>query len=270
MKHSRFFISVRLVAFVGLFGIVISSRAEEALQRREFTVDGVKREALLYVPAKAKTNASPVIFGFHGHGGNMANAARQYHFQTLWPEAIVIYAQGLNTPGRLTDPEGKKTGWQSGPGDQGNRDLKFFDTMLAQLHKEFKVDDKRIYSSGHSNGGGFTYLLWAERGDKFAAFAPSASAASKSQSLLKPKPVLHVAGENDPLVKFAWQKATIEALRKLNQCGEGKPWELDANCTFYSSPLGTPVITAIHSGTHNYPQQAPEVIVKFFKSQVMK
>ena len=258
--------TVRLVGFVGLFGFA-SARADEPLQRREFVVDGVKREALLYAPGKAKGDAAPLIFGFHGHGGNMNNAARQYHFHTLWPEAIVIYPQGLNTPGRLTDPEGKKPGWQSGPGDQGDRDLKFFDAMLAELHQEFKIDDKRIYSSGHSNGGGFTYLLWAMRGDQFAAFAPSASAASKTQSLLKPKPVLHVAGENDPLVKFEWQKLTMEAVRKLNQCGAGQPWELDKNCTIYPSPIGAPVVTAIHPGTHNYPNEAPEVIVTFFKSQ---
>lgn len=269
MHLSQIHQTVRLVALIGLVGINFA-HAQETLQRREIVVDGVKREALLHAPEKAKTDPSPVIFGFHGHGGNMNNAARQYHFHTLWPEAIVIYPQGLNTPGKLTDPEGRKPGWQSGPGDQGDRDLKFFDAMLAELHKDFKIDDKRVYSSGHSNGGGFTYLLWAMRGEKFAAVAPSASAASQSMSLLKPKPVLHVAGENDPLVKFAWQKAMIEAVRKLNQCGEGQPWELDKNCTLYPSPIGAPVITAIHPGTHTYPDQAPAVIVKFFKSQVMK
>jgi polyhydroxybutyrate depolymerase len=261
--------TVGIAALVCLAGITIA-QAQEALQRREIVVDGVPREALVYAPAKAKTEPAPVVFGFHGHGGNMRNAARQYHFHTLWPEAIVLYPQGLNTPGRLTDPEGKKPGWQSGSGDQGDRDLKFFDAMLAELRKNYKVDDDRIYSSGHSNGGGFTYLLWAMRGDQFAAFAPSASAASRSQSLLKPKPVLHVAGENDPLVRYPWQQATMTAVRKLNQCGAGQPWELDQNCTLYPSPIGAPVVTAIHPGTHNYPDQAPEVIVKFFKSQRRK
>jgi polyhydroxybutyrate depolymerase len=190
-----------------------------------------------------------------------------YGYHTLWPDALVVYLQGLSTPGRLTDPEGKKPGWQHGAGDQGDRDLKFFDAVLASLQAEFRVDEKRIYSTGHSNGGGFTYLLWAMRGDRFAAFAPSASAASKSLPLLKPKPVLHVAGENDPLVKFAWQKPTMEALRKLNQCGEGHPWEKDPACTIYPSKIGAPVITYIHPGTHNFLAAAPAAIVKFFQEQ---
>lgn len=249
----------------------LSVRAQQSgLIKETFVVDGVSREALLYVPAKAKSELSPLIFGWHGHGGNMAFSARSYHFHELWPEAIVVYAQGLNTPGRLTDPEGKKAGWQGRPGDQDDRDLKFFDAMWRTLHERYKVDDKRVYSSGHSNGGGFTYLLWATRGDKFTAMAPSAAVVVTLPTALKPKPVLHVAGENDPLVKYTWQKLTMEAVRKLNQCGDGKPWELDKNCTFYASAVGTPVITAIHPGTHNYPKDAPAVIVKFFKSQVTK
>lgn len=236
------------------------------LRPQEFTVDGVKRQALVYVPESAKTSPAPLVFAFHGHGGNMRNTVRSFRIHEHWPEAVVIYPQGLNTPGRLTDPEGKKPGWQSGPGEQGDRDLKFVDAMLAEAKAKVKIDDKRIYSTGHSNGGGFTYLLWAMRGEVFAAMAPSGSAAHRSRSLLKPKPVLHIAGERDPLVKYEWQTAMIDAVLKINQCGEGRAWEKDERCTFYPSSAGTPVVTAIHPGGHEFPQQAPEVIVKFFKA----
>ena len=239
------------------------------LTRLEFTVDGVVREALIAVPAKATSSPSPLVFGFHGHGGNMNNAARMYHIHTLWPEAIVVYPQGLNTPGQLTDPKGEKPGWQGTLGAQGDRDLKFFDAMLSSLQADFKVDPKRIYSTGHSNGGGFTYLLWAERGEKFAAFGPSAAAARGAQGRLKPKPVLHVAGENDPLVKFEWQKMMIEYVKKVNGCGEGQPWESQTGCTLFPSKNGAPVVTFIHPGTHAYPSEAPALIVKFFKQHAL-
>src|SRR5207237_2862753 len=111
-------------------------------------------------------------------------------------------------------------------GDQGDRDLKFFDSMLASLKSDYKIDERRIYSTGHSNGGGFTYLLWAARGDVFAAMAPSSATAARHQKDLKPKPVLHVAGEQDPLVKFEWQKMTMDRLRQLNGCDEtGTAWD---------------------------------------------
>jgi polyhydroxybutyrate depolymerase len=228
-------------------------------------VDGVRREALVFAPEGKQKEAAPLVFGFHGHGGAMQSAARSFRIQELWPEALVVYMQGLNTPGRLTDPEGLKPGWQHDPADQGGRDLKFFDGVLASMKAGHAVDATRIYSIGHSNGGGFTYLLWAERGRHFAAMAPSGAAGRRVAASLTPKPVLHIAGETDPLVKFEWQRLMIEHLRKLNGCAEGRAWELDKNCTEYPSETGTPVVTAIHPGGHAYPKEAPEVVVKFFK-----
>jgi polyhydroxybutyrate depolymerase len=257
--------SMRILLSLLLTLAAISPSRAADLERREFTVDGVTREALISLPATAKATPAPVIFAFHGHGGNMQNSSRMYGYHSLWPEAIVVYPQGLNTPGRLTDPEGKKPGWQSGVGVQGDRDLKFFDTMLATLEKEAKVDPKRIYSTGHSNGGGFTYLLWAARGEKLAACAPSAAAAIRTRSELKPKPVLHAGSEKDPLVKFEWQKATIEAVKKLNECSGGQPWKDKKGYTIYPSKIGTPVVTYLHDGGHGFPREAPAVIVEFFK-----
>jgi polyhydroxybutyrate depolymerase len=250
-------------------GVALLSRGHAAdLTRREWKVGDVTREALVYLPKSANTAPTPVIFAFHGHGGSMQNAARMFGYQTRWPEAIVVYMQGLNTPGRLTDPEGKRPGWQKSIGDQNDRDLKFFDAVLQSLREDYNVDAKRIYATGHSNGGGFTYVLWAARGEVFAAMAPCASAAAENFPFLKPKPVLHLAGAEDPLVKFEWQRFTIERLRQLNQCGEGKPWENE--CTLYESKLGAPVVAYIHPGEHNFPSAAPAIIVKFFKEHELK
>jgi len=249
-------------SLLALFTLLQMAPAAEPV-RQEWTVDGVTREALVVVPESAKTLAAPLVFVFHGHGGNMRNAARTFGLHTLWPEAIVVYPQGLNTPGRLTDPDGKKPGWQGREGLQEDRDLHFFDTMLASLRKDYRVDDRRVYATGHSNGGGFTYLLWAMRGDVFAALAPSAAAAPGLFEKLKPKPVLHFAGEADPLVKFAWQKATIDRLREINQCGEGQPYA--DQTTLYPSKIGAPVVAFVHPGGHQFVSDEPALMVRFFK-----
>lgn len=257
-----------LLLALGFLGRVSGAPAE-GLARQQWTVEGVAREALVQVPAAARTNPVPVIFAFHGHGGSMRQAARSFDFHTRWPEAIVVYPQGLNTPGRLTDPEGRRAGWQSALGDQADRDLKFFDVLLASLQQSYRVDTNRLYATGHSNGGSFTYLLWAARGDKFAALAPSAAVPGSARLQLRPKPVLHVAGEQDALVKFAWQQWTMQALRRLNQCDAGQPWEGEPLCTLYPSKVGAPVLTFIHPGTHAYPPEAPAIIVKFFKNHTL-
>ncbi|MBI3857308.1 MAG: prolyl oligopeptidase family serine peptidase [Planctomycetes bacterium] len=204
------------------------------------------------------------MFGFHGHGGSMQNAARSFKIHELWPEAVVVYLQGLPTPGRLTDPEGKKAGWQAAPGEQEDRDLKLFDAVLAWSKEKHKIDEHRVYCTGHSNGGGFTYLLWASRPGVFAAIAPSAAAGARNLKDTNPCPVFHAAGQKDPLVKFEIQQLALTLVRAFNGCEE-KGTEWDKGCTQYASSKESPVVTFIHDGGHQYPAEAPALIVKFFK-----
>ncbi|MCA9120615.1 MAG: prolyl oligopeptidase family serine peptidase [Planctomycetales bacterium] len=249
------------------------SRSERSAAREAITFDRaeemtwsvgeLKREAIVYPPKQKTVTGSPVVFGFHGHGGSARNASRSFGFERLWPEALVVYMQGIPTPGRLTDPEGKRNGWQHDVGEQGDRDLKFFDAVLATLREKYDIDEHRVYATGHSNGGGFTYLLWATRPDVFAAFAPSAATSRRLQELT-PKPALHIAGRNDNLVLFSWQERAIAAVKKTNGCSvNGSKWAED--CTEFSSESGTPFIAYIHDGTHKYPADASPLIVRFFK-----
>jgi polyhydroxybutyrate depolymerase len=236
---------------------------------RTWDVEGVKREALVYAPLKQTAGKVPLVFDFHGHGGTARHAARTHHLHQAWPEAVVVYMQGLNTPGKLSDPEGKRPGWQHGPGDQNDRDLQFFDAVLASLKKDFPIDEQRIYATGHSNGGAFTYLLWAKRGETFAAFAPVAAAAGVYFLEAKPKPLFHAVSENDPLVTFAMQQRTLNHVKKLNHCdSKGEEWA--KGCLRYPSTSGTPVVIYLHDQAHNYPEAAPALIVKFFQEQAKK
>jgi polyhydroxybutyrate depolymerase len=146
----------------------------------------------------------------------------------------------------------------------GDRDLKFFDAMLASLRADYAVDEKRIYATGHSNGGLFTYLLWAERGAIFAAFAPSSAVLPRGLDRLQPKPVLHLGSPDDPLVKFAWQERMIDFVLRLNGCG---PRHANAlGYTTYASTKGAEVATYLHSGGHRFPPAGTELIVKFFQA----
>ncbi len=256
---------------VGVFVLLaVGGSLAEAAQPEKLSVDvgGVEREAIVYAPAsKPKSGSSPLLFVFHGHGGNMKSFARNSRYQEVWPEAIVVYPQGLNTPTRV-DPEGKKPGWQRSAGDQKDRDLKFVDAMLAALKKKHVVDDKRVYATGFSNGGVFTYLLWAERPDVFAAFAPCGGLPLPTVQVKVAKPVFIVAGEVDPLVKIADQKAMVERVRDLD--GAASPGKSANGAMVYESKQGTPVETLLHSGGHVLPHEAPKLIVDFFRDHELK
>jgi polyhydroxybutyrate depolymerase len=246
---------------VAILTLLVSSAAQAEVMR--WTVDGVSRQALVFAPAAAGNGKVPLVFAFHGHGGNMRGAALAMGFQRAWPGALVVYMQGLPTASKV-DPQGLRPGWQHEPGELGDRDLKFFDAVLATLRQKYPVDDRRIYATGFSNGGFFTYLLWAERGKTFAAFAPCAGLIWPTLHLTEPRPALQVGGKGDRLVHLADLEQTIETVRQLDgataagsSCG--------ANCTLYPSPKGTPVETFLHSGGHVFPPAATGLIVQFFQ-----
>ncbi len=252
-----------LPALAGL-ALVNPVNAAGELLKREWTVDGIKREALLHLPAANAPKPWPVVFVFHGHGGGMREASWNQRVHEVWPEALVVFMQGLPAAGRLTDAVGEEPGWQAGPGVDGDRDLKFFDTALAGLRADFPVDARRVYATGHSNGGAFTYLLWAQRRAVFAAFGPSAAVAGRDFGRLEPAPVIHIAGENDQLVRFPWQKLMIKVLCRTNECGPGHA--TGEGLMRYDSPVGAPVEVYVHAGGHRYPTKATALIVAFFKA----
>ncbi|WP_184544798.1 alpha/beta hydrolase family esterase [Mucilaginibacter sp. FT3.2] len=228
-------------------------------------VDGTDRQALVYIPATAKTDLTPVIFAFHGFGSDMQTMCSQHRFDKYWPEAIIVWPQGLNSPGgRVSVVD--KPGWQLRQGTRNDRDLHFFDTMLQSLRANYKVDDKRIYATGHSNGGAFTYLLWATRGNVLAAVAPSAAPTVPTvNSLLKPLPALQITGTNDHLVAPEKQLETFNTVLKVNSCSEEGKTD-DTGATYYPSATGNTTILFKHPGGHIYPQEAIPVVIKFFKS----
>ena len=264
--NSRFIARFTMVGLI--FCLIISqhmlAQPNTTAGVRRWKVNGTMREAMIYVPLSAKTKPTPVTFLFHGHGGNMQDMFHDHTFEKLWPEAIIVVPQGLMTPGTLVDREGNRSGWQQSLGDQQDRDLHFFDTILGSLEKECVVDKSRIYVTGHSNGAKFVYLLWANRADALAAVAASAAADTQLLAQLKPKPVMQIIGRGDRLVKPAWQLRMVRSFRQLNQCSSpGQPF---ANlATMYSSAVGSPMVVYVHPGGHVYPATADALVISFFK-----
>jgi polyhydroxybutyrate depolymerase len=251
--------------------VLLAPSADAKPEELSLTVGKDTRTALVVKPTK-ESKAIPLVFVWHGHGGTAKHAARTMDIGKHWPEALCVYPQGLPTAGKLTDPEGKKSGWQMTTGGQDDRDLKFFDDLLAKLKKDFTIDDKRIYSTGHSNGGAFTYLLWDQRADTFAAMAPSAGATLQVKSL-KAMPCLHFASESDPLVKFSWQEIMLERVKKGNGVEKtGTEYAKDGKlvATKYEAKDASPLVVALHPGGHAYPAEAPKLIAKFFQEHAKK
>jgi polyhydroxybutyrate depolymerase len=232
----------------------------------KWLVDEVERTALVHLPELEQREKAPLVFAWHGHGGRARGMTRSLKLHEYWPEAIVVYPQGLKTAG-FYDPEGKRSGWEMKGKPEENRDLKFFDVMLADFRKRGMVDEQRIHSSGHSNGGGFTYILLFERGEAFASVAPSSAGAGRpfAKRAKAHIPIFHLAGEADTVVPMEWQEPTIKAIKKHNECGEAEPWGEHPLCKLYPSKLDAPLVVYLHPGGHKMPKDSGELFVKFFK-----
>ena len=249
---------------------LLSARAPDGFVEQSWTLDGVKRTAWVRVPKEAKGPLA-VVFCWHGHGGRSAQAAGRWGYDQADTTSILVFPQGLPTVSPLVDKEGRMPGWQTAVGGEGDRDIRLFDAILADLRKTQSIDERRIYSMGHSNGAAFSYLLWQARPTALAAIGSVAGSLRGDVKELPPLPVIHVAGENDPLVKFAWQQATFVAVRRFNHCVDtSKPWAKEGvlAAAIYESDRGAPLVTALHAGAHEYPKGSSELIARFFKTQV--
>ena len=227
----------------------------------KFKAADLERSAVVYRPTKKSENP-PVVFVFHGHGGSGRQIARSRPIHELWPEAAVIYPNGLTGVKGITDPEGKKTGWQKGPTDVDNRDILLFDEMLKWAVKEFNAKPSRTFVTGHSNGSQFSWLVQAERGDKVAAVAGSCAPGGLWMRNGEKKPAFVIMGTDDPIVNIDGMHRFSDILVKWYG---NKKSETRKDGTVVYEGEGAPIWVWEYDGGHAVPKDTTERIVEFFK-----
>jgi len=226
-----------------------------------WTVDGVDRKA--YVFKSSVTNKpTPIVFCWHGFTGGGRQAAIGYRVHESWPEATVVYPQGLEV--HLLGKSGP--GWQIAPNAQGDRDLKFFDAMLAKMKTDYNADSKRIYTCGMSNGAIFSYVLLSQRGSIFAAAAPVAGIAPRAFKGAPAVPILITHGTKDPLLPFTGAERSRDMAIANNGVGQTQKEWAPGYMQYTPAPKGNDVIWHTHDGGHEWPAGTTDNIVKFFKA----
>jgi predicted peptidase len=191
-----------------------------------------KMEYALFVHSKyAKDQKTPLVVALHGLGGNPQQMIRS---KGLTEQAekygyIVVAPMGYNSSGwyGVKGPggtgKGGKGGFGKGKGKDGPenlRELSEKDVMnvLAEVRKEFNIDEKRIYLIGHSMGGAGTWHLGTKYADIWAGLAPIAPAAFGQPTGLdkiKHIPVIVVQGDKDNLVPATGTRRWVDMLKEL-------------------------------------------------------
>jgi polyhydroxybutyrate depolymerase len=178
-------------------------RIQAGDSERKLTAGGLERTYTLHVPPGwDSARAVPVVFVFHGHALSVPDVLT-YGFNVIADKNgfLVVY------------PVGEGGDWSVGTCgggccDRGALsqvdDIAFVRQILADLGANASIDPKRIYSTGFSSGGCFSYRLACEMSDTFAAIAPVAGALVYAPCQpQQPVSVLHVHGLSDSIVPYA-------------------------------------------------------------------
>lgn len=166
-------------------------------------VNGKSRTYKLYVPSNVKENC-PFVLSLHGSSGSANDRAPFGEDVADYAGCIVAYPSGLMTPFPIGFG-GSTTGWTAS--GEYNDDVKFFLALIDDVASKYKIDRKRLYCCGFSNGGMMTYAMSCVCSDVFAAFA-SISGFQLNEFHLRltgkrPVPFLHIHGKNDDFVKYS-------------------------------------------------------------------
>ena len=243
-------------------------------------VDGVTRSYVLYVPASyVPGTAAPLLFNFHGY---TSNATQQMGYGDFRPIAdvegfLIAHPQGLDLPGTAAnDPHWNVGGWTTA--SQSN-DLGFTDAMIADISATYSIDAARIYSTGFSNGGFFSFELACKRSNVIAAIGSVAGTITPQQEAagcapVRAVPVVQIHGTSDGTIPYAVSSGysepvsdAITAWRGYNGASVAvAPVSIDPNggdgTTVdhfrYETPTGASLVEhyRVNSGSHTWPGAA--------------
>ncbi len=250
---------------------------------RKLKVDGLERSYLVHIPPRLDlSQPSPLVLILHGAA---MNAQMMVSFSGMNAQAdvsqfIAVYPNG--------------TGWQNtflrwnsggiGPEQQKPDDVAFLRALLDDLAGVLKVDSRRVFAAGLSNGGMMSYRLAVEMSGRIAAIAAvGGTLAVNDPQPLRAVPVIHFHGTADPIVPYAgparrnrsgisFQSVpeTISAWVKLTGCPaqpvvKEVPDQCDDGTTVKITTYGPGrqgaevVLVDINGGGHTWPGKQPTV-----------
>ena len=155
-------------SFVILALTFISAQTIKAqtLLNQNLMHDGNNREYALYIPASYDGNQEvPLLFNFHGGGGNIAEHLSSADMRPIADTAnfILVYPQAVPDPGN-----GGSTSWMHKAPTTFD-DVPFVEAMIDVIAGEYMIDNDRVYVCGYSLGGEFTYELACSLNNRIAA-----------------------------------------------------------------------------------------------------
>lgn len=164
--------------------------------------EGLVRTYRVYIPKIYKpSKAVPLVLNLHGLNSNAKEHEPYTNFNSIADTAnfILVHPNGLK--GALG------VGWNTfDPLGKGINDLGFFAALIDKICATYSINERRIYSTGMSNGGFMSYDLACFLSYRIAAIASvTGSMVPSHKTACDPKhltPVMEIHGTNDAVVPY--------------------------------------------------------------------
>lgn len=225
-------------------------------------VDGTPRSYVLVLPPDYdRDRAYPIVFGFHGQGGDSALAQSIYQLEDYWPEpVIVVYPQGLMQVGT-------ETGWDLA---SNGEDIAFFDAMANAFAQELCLDLDRIYAMGFSFGAYMSNYLACYRGNYLRGIAAvGGGGPSPGDTCQSPVGAMIIHGSTDDVVPYSQGQASRNKWVAVNGCSDAtRSWDpmdadgLPTECLDYQG-CAERTTFCTHAATHTWRTWMNPEIPKF-------
>ena len=209
MRFPALFITSLIVTF--LFCSCIKAKSPAADNEFRFAssimVDGRPRSFIVNLPPNYYESADfSLVIAMHGGGGN----AEQFESSSKLTDKakaagfIVVCPEGVRSTGLLALRKWNAGTCCSYASENNIDDVKFISELIDNLSSQYKINRKKIYATGHSNGGMLSYRLACELSHKIAAFAPNAATMVVTQPCVpsRPVPILHMHSIHDQNVPY--------------------------------------------------------------------
>lgn len=171
---------------------------------------GLERRYILVAPSVVPAQGVPLIVVLHGTVGNGLKMQQGLGFDAyVQPRGVAIaYPDAYIAPRSRRD---RTTRWNDGRGTLessrlGVDDVAFLRDLVDDIDRRLRLDRRRLFVTGPSNGGIMAYRAACEAADLFAAAAPVigniASPIYDSCRPARPISLLAINGTADPFVPF--------------------------------------------------------------------
>ncbi len=171
---------------------------------KQMTVSG--RTIYVYAPSVLSPK-SPLLLSLHGMDQDPKYQQENTHWEAVADTAgfVVVYPRG-------------GTGFSTWD-ISGDQDTKWVLAIIDQMVKDYDIDAKRVYLSGFSMGGMFTYHSMGKIADRIAAFAPCSGYLMGGAGVaMRPVPIFHSHGSDDSVVGYSGLENNLGSYRKQFNC----------------------------------------------------